>query len=184
VSFSGVMVAIVDETRVSMTPRRLPIRRGNRARNPLACTQSSALSRNRRGLAWGGAAGASPRRWPATAGRLVSLLLRAIALLEWLRGNDIQFSQRRQADVDQWLLTGPPRLRREIADFLGWTAARKLTPPLTLRMLPTAKDLPSASRTAGGSPSGCCTTPTSPPSIGSPAASRCSTANSCPGPRR
>ncbi|MGH3803369.1 MAG: hypothetical protein ACRDTD_25225, partial [Pseudonocardiaceae bacterium] len=56
----------------------------------------------------------------------------AIALLKWLHDNDIQLSQLRQADVDQWLLTGPPTLRRETADFLGWTAARKLTPPLTL----------------------------------------------------
>jgi integrase len=56
----------------------------------------------------------------------------AIALLEWLRGNDIGLSELRQADVDQWLVTGPPTLRREIVDFLSWTAARKLTPPLTV----------------------------------------------------
>ena len=56
----------------------------------------------------------------------------AITLLEWLRSNDIQLSHLRQADVEQWLVTGPPTLRREIADFLGWTAARKLTPPLTV----------------------------------------------------
>jgi integrase len=49
-----------------------------------------------------------------------------------LRANGIRLSQLRQADVDQWLLTGPATLRREITDFLGWTAARKLTPPLTL----------------------------------------------------
>jgi hypothetical protein len=62
-----------------------------------------------------------------------SLRLRAaIALLEWLRGNGIRLNELRQADVDQWLLTGPPTLRREIVDFLGWTAARKLTPPLTM----------------------------------------------------
>lgn len=68
----------------------------------------------------------------AATGHAALRLRAAIALLEWLRDNAIQLSQLRQADVDQWLLTGPPTLRREIADFLGWTAARKLTPPLTL----------------------------------------------------
>ena len=68
----------------------------------------------------------------AAIGHATLRLRAAIALLEWLRDNDLQLSQLRQADVDQWLLTGPPTLRREIADFLGWTADRKLTPPLAL----------------------------------------------------
>ena len=37
----------------------------------------------------------------------------AIALLEWLRGNGIGLNELRQADVDRWLVTGPPTLRRE-----------------------------------------------------------------------
>jgi hypothetical protein len=53
-------------------------------------------------------------------------------LLEWLRAHDIRLTQLRQADVDHWLLTGPPTLRREVIDFLGWTAGRRLTPPLSL----------------------------------------------------
>jgi hypothetical protein len=62
-----------------------------------------------------------------------SLRLRAaIALLEWLRDNGIRLDGLRQANVEEWLLTGPPTLRREIVDFLGWTAARKLTPPLAV----------------------------------------------------
>ncbi len=68
----------------------------------------------------------------AATGHATLRLRAAIALLEWLRSNDIQLSQLRQADVDQWLLTGPLTLRREIVDFLGWATARKLTPPLTL----------------------------------------------------
>jgi hypothetical protein len=68
----------------------------------------------------------------AVTGHAKLRLRAAIALLDWLRGNDIWLSQLRQADVDRWVLTGPPTLRREIADFLSWTAARKLTPPLSL----------------------------------------------------
>ncbi len=76
---------------------------------------------------------ARTRPTATTVTRHATLRLRAaIALLEWLRRNDVQLSQLRQADIDQWLLTGPSMLRREIADFLGWTAARKLTPPLSL----------------------------------------------------
>jgi hypothetical protein len=68
----------------------------------------------------------------AVTGHATLRLRAAIALLEWLRGNDIRLDQLRQADIDQWVLTGPATLRREIADFLGWTATRKLTPSLTL----------------------------------------------------
>jgi hypothetical protein len=71
------------------------------------------------------------RPTPTTVTRHATLRLRAaIALLEWLRANDIRIDQLRQADIDQWLLTGPLPLRGEIADFLGWTATRRLTPPL------------------------------------------------------
>jgi hypothetical protein len=73
------------------------------------------------------------RPTPITVTRHATLRLRAaIALLEWLRGNDIRLDQLRQADIDQWLLNGPPTLRSEIADFLGWTATRRLTPRLTV----------------------------------------------------
>jgi hypothetical protein len=121
------------------------------------------------------------RPTPITATRHATLRLRAsIALLEWLRGNDIRLDQLRQADIDQWLLTGPPILRREVADFLGWTAARRFTPPLTLPARPTVPERPAAKTTTGGSRTNCCTTPTSPPSIASPAASCCCTANNSP----
>lgn len=56
----------------------------------------------------------------------------AIALLEWLRTNDIRLDRITQADIDQWLLTGPATLRREVADFLGWGTYRRLTPKLTV----------------------------------------------------
>ena len=73
------------------------------------------------------------RPTPITVTRYATLRLRAaIVLLEWLRGNDIRLDQLRQADIDQWLLTGPPTLRGEIGDFLGWTATRRLTPRLTV----------------------------------------------------
>jgi hypothetical protein len=68
----------------------------------------------------------------AATGHATLRLRAAVALLEWLGGNGIQLNQLRQADIDQWLATGPPTLRREIVDFLGWTAARKLTAPLTV----------------------------------------------------
>jgi hypothetical protein len=68
----------------------------------------------------------------AATGHATLRLRAAIALLEWLRGNGIRLDQLRQADVDQWVLTGPATLRREIGDFLGWTATRRLTPRLTL----------------------------------------------------
>jgi hypothetical protein len=72
-----------------------------------------------------------PTSTPVT-GHTTLRLRAATALLEWLHGNGIRLSDLRQADVDQWLLTGPSTLRREIVDFLGWTADRKLTPPLTV----------------------------------------------------
>ena len=73
------------------------------------------------------------RPTPITVTRHATLRLRAaIALLEWLRGNDIRLDQLRQPDIDQWLLTGSPTPRGEIGDFLGWTATRRLTPRLTV----------------------------------------------------
>lgn len=68
-----------------------------------------------------------------TVTRHATLRLRAaIALLEWLGYNDLRLEQLRQPHLERWLLTGPHTLRREVADFLGWTAARRLTPPLDL----------------------------------------------------
>ena len=73
------------------------------------------------------------RPTPITVTRHATLRLRAaIALLEWLRGNDIRLDQLRQPDIDQWLLTGSPTPRGEIGDFLGWTATRRLPPRLTV----------------------------------------------------
>jgi hypothetical protein len=43
-----------------------------------------------------------------------------------LCGNDIRLDHLNQADIDQWLITGLPTLRGEVADFLGWTATRRL----------------------------------------------------------
>lgn len=52
--------------------------------------------------------------------RRATLYLRAaIALLAWLRTNNIRLDRLTQADIDQWLLIGPTTLRREVADFLG-----------------------------------------------------------------
>ena len=46
----------------------------------------------------------------AANGHATRRLRAPIALLEWLRGNNIGLRQLRQAEVDQWLLTGPPTL--------------------------------------------------------------------------
>jgi hypothetical protein len=67
-----------------------------------------------------------------TVGRATLYLRAAIALLQWLRTNDIGLDRLTQADIDQWLLTGPRTLRREVADFLGWSAYRRLSPKLTV----------------------------------------------------
>jgi hypothetical protein len=67
-----------------------------------------------------------------TIGHAKLYLRAAIALLEWLRTNDIQLDTVTQADIDQWLVTGPATLRRDVADFLGWTAYRRLTCKLTV----------------------------------------------------
>lgn len=76
---------------------------------------------------------AQTRPTTTTIARRATLELRAaIGLLEWLRANNVRFDKVAQADIDQWLLTGPPTLRREVADFLGWCAYRRLTPRLTL----------------------------------------------------
>jgi hypothetical protein len=64
--------------------------------------------------------------------RATVYLRAAIALLEWLRTNNIRLDRLTQADIDQWLLTGPTTLRREVSDFLGWSAYRRLTPKLTV----------------------------------------------------
>ena len=64
--------------------------------------------------------------------RATVYLRAAIALLEWLRTNNIRLDRLTQADIDQWLLTGPTTLRREVSDFVGWSAYRRLTPKLTV----------------------------------------------------
>jgi hypothetical protein len=63
-------------------------------------------------------------------GRATLYLRAAIALLQWLRTNDIRLDRVTQADIDRWLLTGPKTLRREVGDFLSWSAYRRLSPKL------------------------------------------------------
>ena len=122
----------------------------------------------------------SRTRLTSTAVTTQRLRLRAAtALLEWLRGNGIQLNE---------LQTG--RHRPMAADRAAHAApGNRRLPRLDRRPqahptadrgagMPAATGLPSARRTTGGSPTGCCTTLTSPPSIASPAASCCSTANS------
>jgi hypothetical protein len=76
---------------------------------------------------------ASRRPGPHTATRVARLRLRAsAALLEWLRARGIPLAGIGQADLDCWLLTGPPALREAAGDFLSWAAARRLAPRLTL----------------------------------------------------
>lgn len=76
---------------------------------------------------------ASHRPAPHTATRAARLRLRAaVALLEWLRARGVPLSGLGQADLDCWLLTGPPALREAAGDFLSWAAARRLAPRLTL----------------------------------------------------
>jgi hypothetical protein len=83
---------------------------------------------------------AQTRTTPTTAIEHAKLRLRAaITFLEWLRAQDIRLTQVRQAEMDHWLLTGPPTLRREVIDFLDWTAGRRLTPPLRLTRPTTRK---------------------------------------------
>jgi hypothetical protein len=76
---------------------------------------------------------AGRRPAPRTVTRTARLRLRsAAALLQWLRDRSIPLPGLSQPDLDNWLLTGPPALREAAADFLGWAAARRLTPRLTL----------------------------------------------------
>jgi hypothetical protein len=75
---------------------------------------------------------ASRRAAPHTATRAARLRLRsAAALLAWLRARGTPLAGIGQADLDCWLLTGPPALRQAAGDFLTWAAARRLAPRLT-----------------------------------------------------
>lgn len=65
--------------------------------------------------------------------RRATLYLRAaITLLQWLRTNNVRLDRLTQTDIDQWLLTGPATVRREVSDFLSWSAYRRLSPKLTV----------------------------------------------------
>ena len=76
---------------------------------------------------------AGRRPAPHTATRAARLRVRAAAaLLQWLSDRGIPLSRIGQADLDCWLLTGPPPLREAAGDFLSWAAARRLAPRLTL----------------------------------------------------
>jgi hypothetical protein len=68
---------------------------------------------------------------PSTTTRNARVRLRAAtALLQWAAERGTGLAELRQADLDQWQLTGPPVLRHEVRDFLTWTAQRRLTPAL------------------------------------------------------
>jgi hypothetical protein len=80
---------------------------------------------------------ASHRPAPRTATRAARLRLRsAAALLPWLRARRTPLASLGQADLDCWMLTGPPALREAAGDFLTWAADRRLTPRLTLSRRP------------------------------------------------
>ena len=117
-----------------------------------------------------------------TATRSARLRLRAAAaLLEWLRARSITLAGIRQADLDCRLLTGPQVLRGEAGDFLSWAATRRLAPLLAFPDAQPVRAKQPARTSAGHWPGSSCTSPASPPSTGSPAASCCSTASSYPG---
>ena len=102
----------------------------------------------------------------------------AASLLAWLRGHGTTLGACGQADVDQWLRTGPSACLAK--DFLAWAAARRYGQPLTI---PRRRGRPArrSARTSGGRwPPGRCTTPRSTPLTGSPDACSCSTASRCP----
>jgi hypothetical protein len=76
---------------------------------------------------------ANRRPAPRTATRAARLRLRAAAaLLEWLRARSTPLAGVGQADLDCWVLTGPPALADAAGDFLSWAAARRLAPRLTI----------------------------------------------------
>jgi hypothetical protein len=54
-----------------------------------------------------------------------SSILRAIELLDWLRQHDRPLADASQADVDLWLVSGPPS-RRDVYAFLHWAERRRL----------------------------------------------------------
>ena len=103
----------------------------------------------------------------------------AASLLAWLRDRGTTLDACRQADIDQWLHTGPAACLAR--DFLAWAATRGHCRHLNIPAR-RARPAPRSARTSGGRwPPGCCTTPRSTPPTGSPDACSCSTASRCPG---
>lgn len=124
---------------------------------------------------------ASHRPAPHTATRAARLRLRAAAaLLQWLRARGIPLSGLGQADVDCWLLTGPPALRDAAGDFPSWAAARRLTPRLALSRRQSKAGPAAGENTRRALAGRLLHEPGIAPSTGSPAASCCSTASSYP----
>jgi hypothetical protein len=80
------------------------------------------------------AAGAARPRTPTAHAR--NNIRAAASLLAWLRGRDTTLEACGQADIDQWLHTGPSA--RQARDFLGWAAARGHCRPLTIPAPPRA----------------------------------------------
>ena len=102
----------------------------------------------------------------------------AASLLAWLRGHGTTLDACGQADIDQWLRTGPSACLAR--DFLAWAAARGHGQPLTIPRR-RGRQAPPSARTSGGRwPPGRCATPRSTPPTGSRGACCCSTASRCP----
>ena len=58
----------------------------------------------------------------------------AVRFLDWLAGHDLSLGTCTQADLEVWLTTGPAS-RRDVHDFVEWTAARKLSSKLEVTPL-------------------------------------------------
>ncbi|MEV4705462.1 hypothetical protein [Actinoplanes sp. NPDC049316] len=67
-----------------------------------------------------------------SAGNSRGRLRQALHLLDWLTAQQRSIAELTQADLDQWLTEGSHYTRRDVASFLAWTAARRLTPKLTV----------------------------------------------------
>ncbi len=79
---------------------------------------------------------AAARRYPAHSGpQLRGRIRAALNLLDWLDSQGLALAELDQSRLDQWLATGAGR-RHEARYFLGWTAKRGLTKPLTVPTTP------------------------------------------------
>ncbi|WP_157441110.1 hypothetical protein [Actinoplanes awajinensis] len=60
-------------------------------------------------------------------------LRQTLYLLDWLAAQNHTIGDLTQPILERWLTEAPTRTKREVASFLAWTAARKITPK---RMVP------------------------------------------------